>query len=47
MLSGMGDGDHLKSLGINTVIDLKGVGQNLHDLIGTQVQIGCPEPICD
>lgn len=47
MLSGIGEGDHLKSLGINTVIDLKGVGQNLHDHIGTQVQIGCPEPVSD
>ncbi|WP_375196715.1 GMC family oxidoreductase [Sphingobium sp.] len=47
MLSGIGAGDHLKPLGIGTVVDLKGVGQNLHDHIGTQVQIGCPKPVSD
>jgi choline dehydrogenase len=31
MLSGIGPGDHLKSLGINVVVDLPGVGRNLHD----------------
>jgi choline dehydrogenase len=30
-LSGIGDGAHLQSLGIETRLDLKGVGQNLHD----------------
>lgn len=45
MLSGIGDGDHLRSVGINAIADLKGVGQNLHDHIGTQVQITSPEPV--
>jgi choline dehydrogenase len=33
MLSGIGDGDHLKSLGIAPLIDAKGVGRNLQDHI--------------
>ncbi|ABD25984.1 glucose-methanol-choline oxidoreductase [Novosphingobium aromaticivorans DSM 12444] len=47
MLSGIGDGAHLQPLGIRTVVDLKGVGRNLHDHIGTQVQMTCPEPVSD
>jgi choline dehydrogenase len=47
MLSGIGDGDHLKSLGIEPVADLKGVGQNLHDHVGTQVQIASPLAVSD
>lgn len=31
MLSGIGDAEHLKSLGISVVVDLPGVGQNLQD----------------
>lgn len=47
MLSGIGDADHLKSVGINPILDLKGVGQNLHDHVGTQIQIACPQPVTD
>ena len=47
MLSGIGDGDHLRSFGIGSVMDLKGVGQNLHDHIGSQVQIASPAPVSD
>lgn len=47
MLSGIGDADALAPLGITPLIDLKGVGQNLHDHIGTSVQITCPEPVSD
>ncbi|SLJ99178.1 GMC family oxidoreductase [Novosphingobium mathurense] len=47
MLSGIGDGDHLNRLGIRIVADLKGVGQNLHDHIGTQVQMTSPVPVSD
>lgn len=47
MLSGIGNGDHLRSVGIRAIVDLKGVGQNLHDHIGTQVQITSPEPVSD
>jgi choline dehydrogenase len=31
MLSGIGDSEHLQSLGISVVVDLPGVGQNLQD----------------
>lgn len=47
MLSGIGDADHLRSVGIDAIADLKGVGQNLHDHIGTSVQVACPEPVTD
>lgn len=47
MLSGIGDADHLKSLGIKPILDLEGVGQNLHDHVGTQVQVACPQPVTD
>lgn len=39
MLSGIGPGEHLRSLGIPEVVDLPGVGENLHDHI--QVSIAC------
>lgn len=47
MLSGIGDAQHLRSLGIEVVTDLKGVGRNLHDHIGTQVQVSSPLQISD
>lgn len=47
MLSGIGDAKHLRSVGIDPILDLKGVGQNLHDHVGTQVQFACPEPVTD
>lgn len=47
MLSGIGDADHLRALGIEPVADLKGVGQNLHDHVGTAVQMRCPLPVTD
>jgi choline dehydrogenase len=47
MLSGIGDREQLQPLGIRTMVDLKGVGRNLHDHIGTQVQMTCPEPVSD
>ena len=47
MLSGIGDADALVPLGIAPLVDLKGVGKNLHDHIGTSVQITCPLPVSD
>lgn len=47
MLSGIGDAAHLQSIGIDPILDLKGVGKNLHDHVGTQVQLACPEPVTD
>lgn len=45
LLSGLGDGDHLRSHGIEPVLDLKGVGQNLHDHFGFAVATACPQPV--
>lgn len=45
MLSGIGDAGHLQSIGIKPVHDLKGVGRNLHDHVGTQVVMSCPQPV--
>ena len=44
-LSGVGNPDHLKPLGINMVATLKGVGENLQDHLETYVQYACKEPI--
>ena len=45
MLSGVGDGDHLRAYGIAPVVELKGVGQNLQDHFACTVQVRCPQPI--
>lgn len=47
MLSGIGDAEHLQSVGVASLHDLKGVGNNLHDHVGTQVALRCPQPITD
>ncbi len=44
-LSGVGDGDHLRSVGVKTVHELKGVGQNLSDHVATEIQQECTQPI--
>src|SRR5271168_1576401 len=44
MLSGIGDGEQLRPLGIKTAIDLKGVGQNFHDHLGFSIQTASPLP---
>jgi choline dehydrogenase len=45
MLSGIGPAAHLKSLGIDVVHDLPGVGQNLQDHLEVWVQQACKQPI--
>jgi choline dehydrogenase len=45
MLSGIGNADDLKRLGIPVVQHLPGVGQNLQDHIETYVQYKCLQPI--
>ena len=37
MLSGIGPADHLRSVGVDVVHDLPGVGQNLHDHFGIDI----------
>jgi choline dehydrogenase len=44
-LSGIGDGDHLRSLGIKVVHELKGVGQNLQDHLACGVKQRRIQPI--
>jgi choline dehydrogenase len=44
-LSGIGNADLLKPLGIPVVADRKGVGENLQDHMETYVQYECKEPI--
>jgi choline dehydrogenase len=45
MLSGVGPADHLRSLGIEVVADLPGVGRNLQDHLELYVQYECTKPI--
>lgn len=45
MLSGVGPGSHLQSLGIPVVHDLPGVGRNFHDHLEVSVYGRCREPI--
>jgi choline dehydrogenase len=45
MLSGIGDGDHLREHGIDTKVDLKGVGRNLQDHLAGAVRFACSVPI--
>jgi choline dehydrogenase len=45
LLSGVGTGQHLRELGIDVVIDLPGVGQNLRDHVATAVVMGCTKPL--
>jgi choline dehydrogenase len=45
MLSGIGDGGHLRANGIETVVHLAGVGRNLQDHYGTRMIARISEPI--
>ena len=45
MLSGIGPAAHLRSLGINVVRDLPGVGRNLQDHVMVPVAYSCTQPI--
>jgi choline dehydrogenase len=45
MLSGIGNADHLREHGIDVVVDLRGVGQNLQDHMTTSVRQACVQPI--
>jgi choline dehydrogenase len=45
MLSGIGPADHLRSLGINVVLDAPGVGSNLQDHPDLVIQQWCTSPV--
>jgi choline dehydrogenase len=44
-LSGIGNGEELRKLGIEVVHDLPGVGENLQDHLEVYVQWACKEPV--
>ena len=44
-LSGIGQAEHLSSLGLDVVQDLPGVGENLQDHLEVYVQQACSQPI--
>jgi choline dehydrogenase len=44
LLSGIGDGEHLASLGIGVRHDLPGVGRNLHDHLASPVLMAMDDP---
>jgi choline dehydrogenase len=44
-LSGVGDAGHLASLGIEPVVDLPGVGENLQDHLEVYLQHACRQPV--
>ncbi|MDQ0300500.1 choline dehydrogenase [Salibacterium salarium] len=46
-LSGVGEAEHLRSLGIEPVVDLPGVGENLQDHLEAYIQYNCPEPVSE
>jgi choline dehydrogenase len=44
-LSGVGDPEHLRSLGIDVVADVPGVGENLQDHLEVYIQHACKQPV--
>ncbi len=45
LLSGIGPGDHLQTMGIPVLVDLPGVGQNLQDHLDVPVAVAAREPV--
>ncbi|MEQ8665458.1 MAG: choline dehydrogenase [Rhodospirillales bacterium] len=45
MISGIGPADHLRSVGIEPVLDLPGVGRNMQDHPTIVVQVACTQPV--
>ncbi|HLR51625.1 MAG TPA: choline dehydrogenase [Candidatus Avamphibacillus sp.] len=46
-LSGVGDVEHLRSLGIKPIVNLPGVGENLQDHLEVYIQHSCPLPVSE
>jgi len=44
-LSGIGDPDHLRSVGVDPVAELPGVGENLQDHLEVYIQYACEQPV--
>ncbi len=45
MLSGIGNAAQLKAVGIDPIVDLPGVGENLQDHLEIYVQFACEQPV--
>ncbi|GAA3098109.1 FAD-dependent oxidoreductase [Pseudonocardia yunnanensis] len=45
LLSGIGPGDHLRSVGVDVKVDLPGVGENFHDHVKSQVAYTTTVPV--
>lgn len=45
LLSGIGSAQHLQEMGIDVVVDLPGVGQNLQDHVAVAVVVGSTQPL--
>lgn len=45
MLSGVGDAEHLKEVGIPLVHHLPAIGKNMEDHLGTYLHFACKKPI--
>ncbi|GMF56192.1 unnamed protein product [Phytophthora lilii] len=45
LLSGVGDADHLKEVGVPLVHHLPAVGRNMEDHIGLNLQFACKQPV--
>jgi choline dehydrogenase-like flavoprotein len=45
MLSGIGDADELRKVGIEPIVDIKGVGKNLQDHLCSNVHVALRKPI--
>ncbi|AKG03813.1 choline dehydrogenase [Salimicrobium jeotgali] len=46
-LSGVGDPEHLRSVGVQPKVNLPGVGENLQDHLEVYIQHGCPLPVSE
>src|SRR5699024_1419648 len=46
-LSGIGDAEHLNSLGIDPIVNLPGVGENLQDYLEVYIQFACLQPVSE
>ena len=44
-LAGIGEPDHLRSVGIEPVVELPGVGENLQDHLEVYIQYSCKQPV--
>ncbi|MGP4077777.1 choline dehydrogenase [Halobacillus sp. K22] len=46
-LSGVGDPEHLRSVGVQPKVNLPGVGENLQDHLEVYIQHSCPQPVSE